>query len=85
LPQLKDWADLQFLIAVRRISLKGNNETVETRFFISSLPPEAEHQGKIIRGHWGIENSLQWQLDITFREDLSRVRKKIMVEKIYLS
>jgi len=75
LPKVNDWAGLQSIIAVRRTTLKGDKETIETRFFISSLPPEAEHQGNIIRGHWGIENELHWQLDVTFREDLSRVRK----------
>lgn len=75
LPQLKDWSGLKSIIAVRRTTLNGAKESVETRFFISSLQPEAEHQGKIIRGHWGIENCLHWQLDVTFREDLSRVRK----------
>ena len=44
-------------------------------YFISSLQAEAEHQGKIIRGHWGIENRLHWQLDVTYREDYNRVRK----------
>ncbi len=47
----------------------------QTRYFISSLLADAEHQGQIIRGHWGIENRLHWQLDVTYREDLSRVRK----------
>ena len=66
---------MKSIIAVRRTTLNEAKESVETRFFISSLQSEAEHQGKIIRGHWGSENCLHWQLDITFREDLSRVRK----------
>jgi predicted transposase YbfD/YdcC len=28
-----------------------------------------------VRGHWNIENGLHWVLDVTFREDDSRVRK----------
>jgi predicted transposase YbfD/YdcC len=28
-----------------------------------------------VRGHWGIENRLHWVLDVTFKDDLSRVRK----------
>lgn len=75
LPQRDDWANLRSILTVKRTTTEGEKETVETRYFISSLPPEAEHQGHIIRGHWGIENKLHWQLDVTFREDLSRVRK----------
>lgn len=75
LPQLKEWKGLQSIIAVKRTALEKEKTTIETRFFISSLQPAAEHQGRIIRGHWGIENGLHWQLDVTFREDLSRVRK----------
>lgn len=75
LPQRLDWANLHSLVCVRRTSIKGEAKVQQTRYFISSLSPEAEHQGRIIRGHWGIENGLHWQLDVTYREDLARVRK----------
>lgn len=60
---------------MKRSVIEKDKATSETRCFISSLKANAEHQGEIIRGHWGIENSLHWQLDVTYREDLSRVRK----------
>lgn len=47
----------------------------ETRYFIVSRLMTAEDLAKAIRCHWLIENSLHWVLDVTFREDLSRLRK----------
>jgi predicted transposase YbfD/YdcC len=48
--------------------------TVETRYFVASLPSDAKRFAAVARGHWAVENSLHWCLDIAFREDDSRVR-----------
>ena len=45
------------------------------RDFISSAVASAKVQLNAARKHWGIENSLHWTLDVTFREDESRIRK----------
>jgi predicted transposase YbfD/YdcC len=50
-------------------------KTIETRYYISSLPNNAQKLGKSVRSHWGIENSLHWVLDVGFREDDCRIRK----------
>lgn len=47
----------------------------ESRYYLSSLPPEAEALQKLVRQHWSIENQCHWVLDVTFNEDQSRVRK----------
>jgi len=53
-----------------------NNEvSKETRYYISSMEDSAEEIGKAVRGHWGVENSLHWKLDVGFREDECRKRK----------
>jgi predicted transposase YbfD/YdcC len=54
--------------------VKGEVQT-ERRYFISSLPAEAEQFAKAVRAHWGIENSLHYVLDVAFGEDGSRIRK----------
>jgi len=48
------------------------------------LPADAKLVASAIRFHWGIENGLHWVLDVTLREDNSRIREKIAVENIAL-
>jgi len=50
-------------------------KSLETSYYTASLGSNAEVIANAIRGHWGIENSLHWVLDVCFREDLCRVRK----------
>ena len=54
----------------------NNKETFHKRIYISSLVDDSSKRyANLIRGLWGIENNLYWHLDLTFREDNSRVRK----------
>src|SRR5215211_4598442 len=50
-------------------------QTRKVRFYISSLPSDAERLLHIVRKHWSIENDLHWVLDVAMNEDHSRVRK----------
>jgi predicted transposase YbfD/YdcC len=56
--------------------------TVKRRYVISSLPADAERLLAATRGHWGIENSLHWVLDVAFGEDASQVRHPVASENL---
>jgi predicted transposase YbfD/YdcC len=60
--------------------LREGKETIETRYYISSLALAVKRFARAVRGHWGIENSCHWSLDFTFREDESRIREKNLRE-----
>ena len=73
--RLSEWKSLKCVAMVRAERLIGDSVSVENRYYISSLKGDARQLLWAIRGHWGIENSLHWVLDIAFREDDSRGRK----------
>jgi predicted transposase YbfD/YdcC len=75
LDQKDDWRDLRSILCVRLTKTMRSKQTQETRYYISSLKADAERLGQAVRSHWSVENNLHWQLDVTYREDLSRVRK----------
>jgi predicted transposase YbfD/YdcC len=56
----------------------------ELRYFIGSKKASAKVYGKALRNHWGIENSLHWQLDVSFDEDHNRVGKRNAAENLAL-
>jgi predicted transposase YbfD/YdcC len=73
------WPHVRAIAAVertRRIKGRESAATVERHYYILSDPKlTAARVGEIIRGHWGIENTLHHVLDVSFDEDHSRVRK----------
>lgn len=68
------WRDLTSLVRVHSTRTIKDKSSEQTRYFLSSLPVDAERALKAARFHWGIENGLHWVLDTAFDEDLSRAR-----------
>jgi len=68
------WRDLSAVgIAIsERVDSQGR-ASMETRYYILSRRITVQEFAEAVRGHWGIENNLHWQLDVSFREDECRV------------
>lgn len=82
LPHRKSWKGLRTIGMAIRISQQNGRETSEVRYYISSLRLGVRRFAESVRGHWGIENSLHWCLDVTFREDESRLRNRHAADNI---
>lgn len=70
-----------FVLAIRR-SVSNGKETLDHRYYISSLSRHGRRFANCVRGHWSIENKLHWVLDMTFREDESRVRERRLADNL---
>ena len=80
LEQLELWKGLKSIGMATSVCLRDGKETIETRYYISSLEVGVKRFAHAIRSHWGIENGCHWSLDIIYREDQSRIRNEHMRE-----
>ncbi len=75
LPKTELWKGLRSIGMAEREYWQNDKRVIEQRYFINSFKADAKVFATAVRGHWGIENRLHWCLDVTFREDESRIRK----------
>jgi predicted transposase YbfD/YdcC len=80
LPGLDLWKGLKSIGMVVSECVRNGKQTVDIRYYITSLGVSVKRFAHAVRSHWGIENSCHWSLDVTYREDESRIRNKHMRE-----
>jgi predicted transposase YbfD/YdcC len=70
------WPKLTSVGMCRRERMMNGETSTEVHYFIGSRRLSAKRYGEVTRQHWGIENNLHWQLDVTFSEDASRIQDR---------
>ena len=80
LPGFLLWKGLKSIGLTTSCCLRDGKEAIEFRYYISSLEVEVKQFARAVRGHWSIENGCHWVLDLTFREDESRLREQQLRE-----
>ncbi len=82
-PLKKQWPGIKAIgMAINMTTDKDGNERGDVRFFIVSRYMSGSRFAQAVRGHWGIENSLHWVLDVTFDEDQSRARERSLADNL---
>lgn len=76
------WPGLKSIGRVTSTVARQNKLSKEQRFYISSLPANAELLNHAARSHWQIENQLHWRLDVVFNEDNACIRNDNAAENI---
>ena len=75
LPDANRWKNLKSIGIAINNTLRDGVITVYVRYYILSRYLSGKRFAEAVRGHWGVENNLDWQLDVTFGEDQCRIRK----------
>ncbi len=70
------WSNLKSIVKISSERMMNGKSSLQHRYYISSLSADAAYFNQAIRGHWGIENQLHWQLDVGFREDYNTTRNR---------
>ena len=72
-----DWKNIKSIVWItsERIIKKTQEESIEQRYYITSLDADSEKINKAVRSHWSVENNLHWNLDVIFKEDASLKKK----------
>jgi predicted transposase YbfD/YdcC len=72
----EQWPDLKSFAVIEAERWIQGKTSFERRFYISSLPADANHLARAVRDHWTVENRLHWCMDVAFADDQMRVRTR---------
>lgn len=72
--EIQQWPGVKSIAKITATVIKGEQQSTEDRYYISSLPGKADFINRAVRKHWFVENKLHWILDVIFKEDYCRVR-----------
>jgi predicted transposase YbfD/YdcC len=78
LPGRGEWKGLKSIGVVTSECVRDGQESIEVRYYLSSLAVDVGVFARAVRGHWSVENACNWALDVTFREDDSRIRERVL-------
>jgi predicted transposase YbfD/YdcC len=79
------WENLRSVVAVEaRREHSDGHQSIQWRYYLSSLPVDLPRVADLVRGHWSVENNLHWVLDVTFGEDRSQKGHKIAAQNLAL-
>lgn len=78
----KLWGGMRSAGMVESSREMNGEKSTERRLYLSSLGLDAKRFAKAVRGHWGVENSLHWTMDVTFGEDQSRARDRYAAQNL---
>ena len=70
----EQWEGLRSVAVVESVREVKGQQSMERRYYLSSLPVDVTKLARAVRSHWKIENQLHWVLDVVFGEDQSRAR-----------
>ena len=84
LPRVKEFHGAKSIGMVRSTRIIGEKRSTQVRYYVSSLDMNAQRFAHAVRSHWSVENSLHWTLDMSFREDDSRMRTGYSAENFVM-
>lgn len=70
----EQWPGLKSFVVIESQRCLNGKTSIEQRFYLSSLAPDAARLGQAIRAHWSVENRLHWCMDVAFADDQMRAR-----------